>query len=202
MDIIQINKREFKNIIKKGYTYVYNDRFIKLDKIYIDNFRYNKSFNVQSGINRQQIQMLCDRQEYIKNTSLPKGIVQIGNIPIGVIYKYFDNYKSFREIGNENIDTIYNNIINAINYNEELINNGVYNYDLNVNNVLYNYNDVQLIDLDGKYIKIDFNNKVDYNRMYSYFLIQLKYILLSKTKGELVLNEIVNYVDNIKLKCK
>lgn len=79
---------------------------------------------------------------------------------------------------------------------------GVYNYDLNVNNVLYNYNDVQLIDLDGKYIKIDFNNKVDYNRMYSYFLKQLKYILLSKTKGELVLNEIVNYVDNIKLKCK
>lgn len=83
-----------------------------------------------------------------------------------------------------------------------MINNGVYNYDLNVNNVLYNYNDVQLIDLDGKYIKIDFNNKVDYNRMYSYFLKQLKYILLSKTKGELVLNEIVNYVDNIKLKCK
>lgn len=83
-----------------------------------------------------------------------------------------------------------------------MINNGVYNYDLNVNNVLYNYNDVQLIDLDGKYIKIDFNNKVDYNRMYSYFLKQLKYILLSKTKGELVLNEIVNCVDNIKLKCK
>ena len=83
-----------------------------------------------------------------------------------------------------------------------MVNNGVYNYDLNVNNVLYNYNDVQLIDLDGKYIKIDFNNKVDYNRMYSYFLKQLKYILLSKTKGELVLNEIVNYVDNIKLKCK
>lgn len=83
-----------------------------------------------------------------------------------------------------------------------MINNGVYNYDLNVNNVLYNYNDVQLIDLDGKYIKIDFNNKVDYNRMYSYFLKQLKCILLSKTKGELVLNEIVNYVDNIKLKCK
>ena len=54
-----------------------------------------------------------------------------------------------------------------------MINNGVYNYDLNVNNVLYNYNDVQLIDLDGKYIKIDFNNKVDYNRMYSYFLKQL-----------------------------
>ena len=83
-----------------------------------------------------------------------------------------------------------------------MINNGVYNYDLNVNNVLYNYNDVQLIVLDGKYIKIDFNNKVDYNRMYSYFLKQLKCILLSKTKGELVLNEIVNYVDNIKLKCK
>ncbi len=83
-----------------------------------------------------------------------------------------------------------------------MINNGVYNYDLNVNNVLYYCNDVQLIDLDGKYIKIDFNNKVDYNRMYSYFLKQLKYILLSKTKGELVLNEIVNYVDNIKLKCK
>lgn len=79
---------------------------------------------------------------------------------------------------------------------------GVYNYDLNVNNVLYYCNDVQLIDLDGKYIKIDFNNKVDYNRMYSYFLKQLKCILLSKTKGELVLNEIVNYVDNIKLKCK
>lgn len=83
-----------------------------------------------------------------------------------------------------------------------MINNGVYNYDLNVNNVLYYCNDVQLIDLDGKYIKIDFNNKVDYNRMYSYFLKQLKCILLSKTKGKLVLNEIVNYVDNIKLKCK
>lgn len=180
MRILKISKREYKKYTKFGFTYVLNNKFLKFDKDYLDHFRKFNRFDGTSSIDKVQIQMLCDRQEYIDDVYLPEGIIELNGKIVGVIYPYFEGYKTFKNIKEESISRILSNFKKAIYYNEKLVQRGIYNLDLNANNVLYKDDDVKLIDLDGKYVIVGDDKHISSAKIYSYFFFQLRKILLSK----------------------
>lgn len=115
----------------------------------------------------EQIEWLYSKQKYIKESNLPNGIIYLEHTPIGVMYpEYFKGYSNFDSISEEETSLMMRNFRTASDKNIELVSNGIYNVDLSMQNILYQGNDVELIDLDGKYIY----SKESYIRVYSYFV--------------------------------
>lgn len=134
-----------------------------------------------SLVDAEQIKWLHEKQENISSSKLPNGIIEFEHKPIGVIYpQYFENYKTFNEIYKEATDLFFENFKQAISKNIELMNNGIYNYDFTMGNILYKIDDVQLIDLDGKYI----SKRQDYHKVYLYFMMGLLTQIIKKIETE------------------
>lgn len=176
MEIEKLNKHELKEIIKQGSynngtIYFTNGKKYKIDIEFIDDFiRKHAITKGHYGVDRNQIEWLSSKQDNIKKTTLPNGVIVFDGIDIGVIYpKFFVNYKNFKNLEREDSILLLKNLRTAILNNEELLMNGIYNQNLLSKNILYKDEDVQLIDLDGKYIK----KEASYSTGYEYFLKEM-----------------------------
>ena len=120
------------------------------------------------NVDEEQIKWLHEKQEKIELSQLPNGIIYYQEYPIGVMYpKYFKGYQKFSELYTEETSLLFKNLKQSVINNIELLENGIYNYDFTMSNILYNQEDVQLIDLDGKYI----SKHQSLQRVYSYYII-------------------------------
>lgn len=157
-------------VVENTIEKIYKDVLFDLQRFYF-------MMIPSSLVNPEQIKWLCEKQENIFSSILPNGIIYYEQLPIGVIYpKYFENYKSFNEIYSEETSILLDNLKKAINKNIELMNNGIYNYDFTMGNILYKEDDVQLIDLDGKYI----SKRQDIRKVYSYFIVGMLNQIIKK----------------------
>lgn len=165
------------------YLFRVDDELYKFDV----NFLYNLKYGFKMDIDQNQIEMLCEKQKNIHKTKLPKGIVIYQNVVLGVIYDYFDGYDSFLKLHLEDLNIIFLNIRSAIDKNIELLENDIYNVDFTSRNILYKGSNVELIDLDGRYIRNSMSSNV--RSVYCYFLESIKSIFLEKLNGNCSLEE-------------
>jgi hypothetical protein len=165
---------------KNGYIYNDNGRCIKLDKISAsDMLKHKKVLHTFRDLSVDQIDRLSNLQKYIKNSSLPEGIISYDHSPVGIIYPhYFEGYSDLLSVGEEENDLMLSNIRKALDNNLELTEHGIFNTDFAGKNVLYSGSDVQLIDLDGKHIKDE--NISNYSQVYSYFIVDMFKVIYSK----------------------
>ena len=201
--MIKENIRYFKynRIIKDANKFIYHDknnnRMIKLDKDCTSDMQNYHSIMISTpSINESQIEELSSKQKYIHNSSLPEGIIYYSHLPVGVIYpNYFEGYKTFEELFNEDVDLIIYNLKQAYYNNLELIHNNIYNKDFAFKNIMYKGGNVELVDLDGKLIGN--KNNTTYTQMYSYFMYDL-YRSLKKKIEELYKKDSSDILNEIK----
>jgi len=166
---IELTKVELNNLILNSkpyfddYIYLVGDKIYKFDPRFIISYKsyylYNSLFSsnrpetMSTNIKKNQIRRINCKQKHIKQTNLPLGILTYQKNPIGVIYKAYENYKNFNELHHETSNVILNNLRLAITKNNELIRHRIFNTDLAFRNILYDGENVELIDLDGRFIK-------------------------------------------------
>ncbi len=203
MKRISFDKKSFKKFLETAkvinnngrYVFDVNGELIKINPVFLEDF-YNskKALHPSYGVNVDQIEWLSNL-DYKVSSSLPNGIVSFDHKNIGVIYpNIFYGYADFNKLPREEKLTFLNNLKTAINKHIELMQNGIYNKDFINKNILYKGEDVQLIDLDGKYISNEYCNT------YEYFIDNLRTILMQKIrKGYSVKEflEIMKEVDSI-----
>lgn len=114
------------------------------------------------------ISKLQERQESVKLTQFPTGIVTINDCIIGHEIPFYENFSSLDKFildnkNNPNITkevlTIYKNVIIAL---LELEQNGIYYLDIHKKNFLVDNNDfnnIKIIDFQGNYLSFDFIGK-------------------------------------------
>jgi hypothetical protein len=177
------------------YLFRVGDELYKFDA----NFLYNLKYGFKMNVDPRQIEMLCDKQKYISKTKLPKGIVIYNDICLGVIYDFFEGYSSFLDLHLEEFNLIFSNIRSAIDKNIELLENDIYNVDFTSRNILYKNSNVELIDLDGRYIRNSESSTI--RSVYCYFLESIKSIFLEKMYGKCSLEEYSEFVREIGYLC-
>lgn len=145
--------------IRGKQIYVSENDFLKFYYTHEDYNSYYKDFYTydmsRTAIDPKQIEWLISLRDYITMTNMPKGIIKCEGKAIGVIYDYLSGFKDFSELYKEDLSLIFKNLSSVIVKNQELIKYGVYNLDLHSGNILYKGDDVEIVDLDGKYIKND-----------------------------------------------
>ena len=210
MIIKTMDKKEIKQLLKSkpvdgsfnvfkendGIIKIYKDPMFELE-------RYATVIFPGSQVQEEQIYWLESKQPLVKGSNLPNGIVYYERLPIGVMYpKYFEGYKNFYHLHEESVETMIRNFRTAIDKNMELIRNGIFNFDFTMHNILYKGNDVQLIDLDGKYV----TDRLSVARVYSYFVYGMMNEIYDKVKllyGEKealkIIRELTKLVDSIPL---
>lgn len=179
------NIRKIKNFDSGSYGVVVpyeNGLALKFSRNIIDNGLDSELENKQLYISEYQIKKLVDRQSKIKLTSLPKGVAYYDNIPVAVIIKYFKNYHDLYEVKNENHHDIINVFQQLLYIIDELINNGIYQFDIKENNFLYSPIDfnVQAIDLDGPFINISEENIFSEELVYKKLMSMMLYLAFNK----------------------
>lgn len=164
------------NVFKVGYGVE------KINKdILFDLQRFYHIMMPVAQIDEEQIKWLCEKQENISSTTLPNGVIYYEQYPIGVMYpRCYEGYKSFNELYKEDTKLFLENLKQSVIKNIELINNGIYNYDFTMSNILFKGEDVQLIDLDGKYI----SKCESVQRVYSYYMIGLINQIIKKIDSQ------------------
>lgn len=169
-----LDKKQIKQLLRSEtiagtfHVFEYNGGILKIykDPMY-ELGKYATIIFKGSLVNVEQIHWLELKQPIVKESRLPNGIVYYENLPIGVLYpKYFEGYRDFYHLHEESVETMISNFRSAIDKNIELINAGIYNADFTMNNILYSGHDVQLIDLEGKYV----SDRLSLFRIYSYFV--------------------------------
>lgn len=179
-----IDRKTFINIVKNsqgGYIYNANGKLYKLEHVAASDILKNRHLihHGYKNINVDSIEWLSDLQKYVRKSHLPEGLLIYEHTPVGVIYPcFYDGYKPLTEVSKEPTSVMLKNIKTALLNNIELLDNGVYNCDFAFKNVLYQGDDVKLIDLDGKYIKTEKNS--NYNQVYSYFSSDLLKAIFEK----------------------
>jgi len=121
-------------------------------KIYLYQDKIIKIYENPEDYNIKKIKYLSLVQQYIENTILPYGIVNIDETFSGCLQYYFKNYSEF-DVLNKNIpfEQVMNYFKMFLKSLNELVENKIYPVDLFYGNVLVSLiqKDVQIIDLDG-----------------------------------------------------
>ena len=182
MKIIDYDKKAIKKLFSKNSTGVFNIFEVNgtTQKIYKDVMyelqKYKKVITPYSLADMEQVRWLSSQQMYIKSTMLPDGVIMNSDYSIGVSYpKYFFDYENFYALASCSPDVVIHDLRLAVEKNIELMERGIYNYDFTFNNILFKDKDVQLIDIDGKYV----SSRQSYERVYSYFTHQMIELLVS-----------------------
>lgn len=103
----------------------------------------------------ENIKEAIKRQQNVKNTSLPNGLIYVDGTFRGCVLKSFLNYKTIYYIKHMDKLTQYKILKQLLMKVDELCSNNIYPLDLgitpsnNQGNVLFNGSDVEIIDLDG-----------------------------------------------------
>lgn len=185
MERLDLEKRDLKKLFKEnnmheGYVFEMNGKLVKISREFASDF--NKVFaSVRNnyGISVDQIEWLSSLRHNVKHSMLPNGVVSYDHTNIGVMYpRMFKGYDSFNNLHNEETSLMLRNMRSAASNNLELMEHGIYNCDLLNKNILYKGTDVQLIDLDGKYVRNAKNGRV--STVYSYFISEMYKIFQKK----------------------
>lgn len=163
MEEIVFKPKDVKRLFKYGKSICEGKNIYHIGddllKFYIRDYSSRKGFYYDFFINmvdKEQIEWLSSLRSLITSSKLPRGIISCQDEAVGVLYDYFDGYVSFKELSSEDKELIFSNLKSAIEKNRELMMYGVFNTDLIAQNILYRGNDVELIDLDGRYVKGDY----------------------------------------------
>lgn len=169
-----------KSLSKEGNVFNVDDRLYKISKGYFFDILNDRRLAYNSReVNVEQIKWLSSMTGIVTKSRLPNGIIEYKDIPIGVIYPYcFEDYKDFNSLSSETSELILDNIRVATENTINLFEADIYNTDLVSKNILFQNKDVQLIDLDGKYIKNSLY--ADINDVYTYFLASAFEIIVKK----------------------
>lgn len=179
-NLFKFRKMAEEAVEQKDYVLERNKRAYKLDMDCVNASleRFFVPLNT-SSIKPEQIQWLSDKARYIEHSWLPSGILYTNFNPVAVIYPYyFKDYKDFNELYTEDSKVIFRNLRRALLNNRELLNNDIYQTDLSFKNIIYKGKDVQLIDLDGRYVKP--GKWSNYDQVYQDYLIDLKRLVKNK----------------------
>lgn len=184
MQVKRLNKKEIKKLLKNkpvpGTFNVYQNGcgIIKIYKdVMADLLKYGTLLFPFGLADPKQIEWLSGMQSKISGSRLPNGIVYFENYPIGVTYEeYFKGYSSFQNMSSEDFDLMLSNFRSSVDKNIELMSNGIYNQDLSMQNILYSSNNVELIDLDGKYIY----PSLPLAKVYSYYVYGMMKLIIDR----------------------
>lgn len=135
-------------------------------------FKINKSLlnkERQSYNIEEMVSGLVLRQDNIKLTDFPVGVVSCKRRCIGQVIRLYKDYYPLKDIvNNDNINILYDKVIAII---EELLNNGIMYSDIHENNFLVNNNlDVKLIDFESSCVS--FNNISPNDKIFCYSKIK------------------------------
>ncbi len=187
MKTVELSKRDVKSLIKQGSVnngtiYLDDGKKYKLYRDFInDMMKAHMPTRGNYGVNRKQVELLCSKQRNVEHSTLPSGILTYDGIDVGVIYpRFFYGYKSFDELSKEDSILLLKNIRRAILNNEELFSNGIFVQELLGKDIIYSGEDVQIVDLDGKYIKT--GESVPYVDMYTYFIKDIYRVIDEKLR--------------------
>lgn len=128
--------------------YVIGDRLgFKIDKSLLNKER--QSYNIE-----EMVSGLVLRQDNIKLTDFPVGVVSCKRRCIGQVIRLYKDYISLYDAVNDNnIELLYNKVLCII---DELLNNGILYLDIHEHNFLVNTNlDVKLIDFESSCVIFD-----------------------------------------------
>ena len=199
MNNIILDKKGMKSLINEGkcvtktrrYIYDYHGRLLKFNPVFLEDFSKTKLPIHNYGINIDQITWLNSMNGKV-SSSLPDGVILYNGALVGVTYpKIFYDYDVLTNVTKEEKILFFKNLKEAINKHIELISHGIYNKDFLAKNVLYKEDDVELIDLDGKYIKNTPCNT------YDFFANDLKSILLIKMRKSHTVKEYLEIKEEI-----
>lgn len=128
-------------------------------KLFIRNNQVHKIYKKIWQYDSRKIILLNERQKYIKNTTMPLGIISLDDIFIGVILKLFQNHIPLSKLNSSLIIDILRQI--KVNL-QELTSNYIYPTDLDDENILISKTGkVEFIDIDGldTIVSSSFNKK-------------------------------------------
>lgn len=119
----------------------------KIDKSLLNKER--QSYNIE-----EMVSGLVLRQDNIKLTDFPVGVVSCKRRCIGQVIRLYKDYISLYDAVNDNnIELLYNKVLCII---DELLNNGILYLDIHEHNFLVNTNlDVKLIDFESSCVIFD-----------------------------------------------
>lgn len=134
----------------------------KIDKSLLNKER--QSYNIE-----EMVSGLVLRQDNIKLTDFPVGVVSCKRRCIGQVIRLYKDYISLYDAVNDNnIELLYNKVLCII---DELLNNGIMYSDIHENNFLVNNNlDVKLIDFESSCVS--FNNISPNDKIFCYSKIK------------------------------
>ena len=158
----------------EGTVYVDNDQAYKFSNTFLQGSLFSpKPINY---VNLDIIGYYNMVKNKVKFTNLPTQLIDYKRVTVGVIYPYYQNYKPFSQLYLENNDLFLTKLYELVRNNIELLENGIFNGDIQNSNVLYNQNDLQIIDLDSKWI----NKDESYTNNVYYLLMMIKSVIHNK----------------------
>jgi len=136
-----------------GAVYQYDDYAIKIyhELVKTDFGEYVSNPCLKSKRNLKRLVM---RNSKIKNSNLIFDLLYINNEFKGVVYKYFEAQDLGKVIDSTTFSEKQNISYQLINNTKELNRHCIYHLDSKLNNILYNGEEIKIIDLDDVFTKI------------------------------------------------
>lgn len=137
--------------------------------------------------NQKKFMNLKTKYEFIE---FARQIIYVDKMYIGILMKWYKNYKNIMNFEYKNNKELLEVFEKIIEYNNILINNGVYHLDLIPKNILYNGQTIKIIDIDGPGITYDEKHNKNYEYSSYYTIFTGLYALLKK-----IFIDDENYID-------
>lgn len=191
---------------EKNYhrLFLYDDSLIKVNK-----YLYYAAYDREIGKLRKELinqaltspsifiqtKLLEKKQRDVLLSSFPKGIFYVNHIPSGIILNYHRDYRSLQNYFIKDYKEFLIILRRILIRIKELDDNDIYQRDLNLSNILYNNENVELIDLDGPFIKIGRDPKIR-KAMYFKYLNNIMILLQYRSRGfHHVIDHVSRYMD-------
>lgn len=169
-----------------GIVILYNDTLIKISRsLYYDMLNglsqeeFLKNSKKYGKIDIRQMEYLNSKQEIIKYSKLPLGLINMENIPCGMILPYHYGYHKINESNDFSLKERITIILKCYRSIEELNDCGIYYLDIARRNIMYNGQDIQFIGFDGDYVICGLESEYVLQTVYHNFAIFAYYFLLN-----------------------
>ena len=238
MEELKVSPKELKNIIENGKilgqgffgtVFTYQDRLIKLDRNLFSLLHANDpilsrrvienhyKYEVNDFQNREQIEVLAEKQQDITLTKLPEGIVtlkevspRIDGISPGIIIPYHKDHEKLEKLSPSEYKRVLDILKKLLKAVKELADNKIsqedfanYGKDWDINarsyNVMYKDDTPQIIDMSGYFIKVN-DQFISAKNMYRDLSnILLDYFYLYGIKSNVARGKITTYEEDEEL---
>lgn len=197
-----LSKGEYKFLVKNAKDGLYYDgtQLYKLDRRRQSEMLENKRLSIFSydGIDEAQIEWLSNLRWKVLGSKLPNGVAYYQQIPVSVLYpQFFKGYRDFTTVFAERGQGSFDLLRQALDNNSELMDNGIYNVDFAFKGIQYNDgSDVQITNLDGKYIKPA--SIATEGQVYEYFVSDFYDNFISAVKKNYCREDQIAIINNVR----